>query len=160
MQHLDHDRRMSKMSRRQSAGQTLAEFALALPIIILLFMALFDFGRAVFAYNTVSNAARDGARTAIVDQSSTSGVSNAAQAAADQAVGLGLDPTDVAEIRVQYLMPDLSAACPSIWGNWAGCVAEVRVQYEFYAATPVIGNIIGPITVGSTTQLPIEFTNK
>jgi Flp pilus assembly protein TadG len=148
------------VSRRKAAGQTLVEFALAVPIIILLFMALFDFGRAIFAYNTVSNATRDGARIAIVDQRSTSGVSNAAQAAADQAVGLGLDPTDITEIRVQYLMPDLSGACPSTWGEWAGCIAEVRVQYEFNAATPVIGNIIGPITVGSTTQLPIEFTNK
>jgi Flp pilus assembly protein TadG len=151
---------MTTVRRRVGAGQTLVEFALAVPIIILLFMALFDFGRAIFAYNTVSNAARDGARIAIVDQGSTSGVSNAAQAAADQAVGLGLDPTDVSEIQVQFLMPDLSAACPLAWGEWAGCVAEVRVQYEFNAATPVIGNLIGPISVGSTTQLPIEFTNK
>jgi Flp pilus assembly protein TadG len=149
------------MSRRRASGQTLAEFALAFPIIILLFMALFDFGRAVFAFNTVSNAARDGARIAIVDQRSTSGVSNAAQAAADQAVGLGLDPTDVREVRVQYLDPDdLSIPCNASWGEWAGCIAEVRVQYVFSATTPVIGNIIGPITVGSTTKLPIEFTNK
>lgn len=149
------------MTTRRPAGQTLVEFALALPIIVLLFMGLFDFGRAIFAYNTVSNAARDGARVAIVDQSSTAGVSNAAQAAADQAIGLGLDPTDPNEIRVQYLDPnDLSIACDATWGEWAGCVAEVRVQYVFNAATPVIGNIIGSITVGSTTQLPIEFTKK
>jgi Flp pilus assembly protein TadG len=151
---------MSRLRRRDTRGQTLVEFALALPIMVLLLMALFDFGRAIFAYNTVSNAARDGARIAIVDQSLTSGVSNAAQAAADQATGLGLDPTDLNEIRVQYLMPDLSTVCPSSWGEWAGCVAEVRVQYLFTASTPVIGNIIGPITVGSTTRIPIEFTNK
>lgn len=146
--------------RRRVRGQTLAEFALALPIMILLFMAVFDFGRAIFAYNTVSNAARDGARVAIVDQRLTSGISNAAQEAADQATGLGLDPMVDTEIRVEYLMPDLSGPCPVGWDEWVGCVADVRVQYEFNAATPIIGNIIGPITVGSTTQLPIEFTNK
>lgn len=146
----------------RTRGQTLVEFALALPIIILLFMALFDFGRAIFAYNTVANAARDGARTAIVDQSSTcGGVSCAAQAAADQAVGLDLDPTDTNEIRVRYLDPfDLSVPCNASATEWLGCVAEVRVQYLFNAATPIIGNIIGPITVGSTTQLPIEKTKK
>ena len=148
------------MNRRRSRGQTLVEFALAIPVIVLLLMGLFDFGRAIFAYNTVSNASRDGARVAIVDQGSTSGISNAAQAAADQAVGLGLDPADVSDIRVQYLKPDLSADCDPAWGEWVGCVAEVRVQYLFRAATPIISNIIGPITVGSTTQLPIEFTNK
>ena len=145
---------------RRVRGQTLVEFALALPIILLLFMALFDFGRAIFAYNTVANSARDGARVAIVDQSSTSGVSNAAQEAADQATGLGLDPTDVNEIRVQYLASDLSGPCPAGQEEWLGCIAEVRVQYPFSAATPIIGNIIGPITVASTTQLPIEFTKK
>lgn len=153
---------MSRLRRRRVHGQTLVEFALVLPIIILLFMALFDFGRAIFAYNTVSNAARDGARVAIVDQSSScGGVSCAAQAADDQAVGLGLDPTKPTEIRVRYLDPDdLTILCDASWGNWTGCVAEVRVQYRFNAATPIIGNIIGPITVGSTTQLPIEFTKK
>jgi len=148
--------------RRRSgrSGQSLVEFALSLPIILLLFMAIFDFGRAIFAYNTVSNAARDGARVAIVDQRSTAGVSNAAQAAADQATGLDLDPADAAEVRVVFLKPDLSAACPSSWGEWVGCVAEVRVQYLYSPATPIIGNILGPITLGSTTQLPIERTNK
>jgi Flp pilus assembly protein TadG len=145
---------------RGSLGQSLVELALVLPIILLLFMAIFDFGRAIFAFNTVSNAARDGARTAIVDQRSTAGVSNAAKAAADQAVGLGLDPTDVTEVQVRYLLPDLSAACPSIWGEWVGCIAEVRVQYRYDAATPIIGGLVGPITVGSTTQLPVEKTNK
>jgi Flp pilus assembly protein TadG len=145
---------------RRSRGQSLVEFALALPIILLLFMGIFDFGRAIFAYNTVSNAARDGARVAIVDQRTTAGVSNAAQAAADQATGLGLNPADANQVRVQYLQPDLSGACPSAWGEWVGCVAEVRVQYVYRPATPIIGNILGPITLGSTTQIPIEKTNK
>ena len=152
---------MSRRTGRSVEGQTLVEFALALPIIILLFMALFDFGRAVFAYNTVSNAAREGARFAIVDQRFTSGVSNAATAVAAHATGLGLDPTDAGEIQVLYLDPNnLAVACNAAWGEWAGCIAEVRVQYIFNATTPIISNIVGPITVGSTTQLPIEFTNK
>jgi Flp pilus assembly protein TadG len=150
----------SSRAKRRNGGQSLVELALVLPIILLLFMAIFDFSRAIFAYNTVSNAARDGARVAIVDQQVTAGVSNAAKAAADQAVGLGLDPTDSTEVRVQYLMPDLSGPCPPAWGEWVGCVADVRVQYRYSPATPIIGGIVGPITVGSTTQLPIEKTNK
>lgn len=152
---------MSRRYRGQGSGQSLVEFALALPIILLLFMAIFDFGRAIFAFNTVSNAARDGARVAIVDQRTTAGVSNAAQAAADQATGLGLDPSDANEVRVQFLDPnDLTAPCLPEWTEWAGCIADVRVQYVFNAATPIIGNIIGPITVGSTTQLAVEKTNR
>lgn len=146
--------------KKYAKGQSLVEFALAFPVVILLFMAIFDFGRAIVAYNTVSNAARDGARVAIVDQRSTSGISNAAQAAADQATGLGLNPADANQVRVRYLLDDLSGACPSGWGEWVGCIAEVRVQYAYSAATPLIGLIVGPITIGSTTELPIEKTNK
>ena len=154
--------RGSSIQRRtaRSAGQSLVELALVLPIVILLFLAIFDFGRAIFAYNTVSNAARDGARVAIVDQRSTAGVSNAAQAAADQATGLGLNAADSSQVRVQYLKPDLSGPCPSTWGEWVGCVAEVRVQYGYTAITPIIGQIVGPITIGSTTSLLVEKTNK
>jgi len=36
------------------------------------------------------------------------------------------------------------------------CEVEVTVQYTYTAATPVIGSIVGPITVSSATRLPIE----
>ena len=39
-----------------------------IPLFLLLMVALFDMGRAVFAYNTLTNAAREGARMAIVNQ--------------------------------------------------------------------------------------------
>jgi hypothetical protein len=52
----------------RSRGQALVEFALVIPIFLLLSVALFDMGRAVFAYNTLTNAAREGARMAIVNQ--------------------------------------------------------------------------------------------
>jgi Flp pilus assembly protein TadG len=54
--------------RARSRGQALMEFALVIPIFLLLVVALFDLGRAVFAYNTLTNAAREGARMAIVNQ--------------------------------------------------------------------------------------------
>ena len=140
-----------------SRGQSLVEFALVAPFVILMIFALFDFGRAIYAYNAVSNAAREGARIAIVDQGPASGgVSLAAQEAADQATALGLDPSDSNEIRVTYRLPDLSANCPT--PPSFGCVAEVRVQYAFKAITPMIDGIVGPITLSSTTQIPVERT--
>jgi Flp pilus assembly protein TadG len=142
--------------RPSQRGQSLTEFALLLPILLLLLFALFDFGRAVYAYNTVSNAAREGARIAIVDQTASGGIPAAATEAANQAVALGLDPSDTNEVRVLYLRPDnMTQACPA---RSVGCIAEVRVQYQFAAITPVIGSLIGPITLSSTTQIPIEST--
>src|SRR5689334_6534843 len=59
------------MARRRKPGQALVEFALVLPVFLLIVFGLIDGGRLVFTYNTVSNAARTSARVAIVNQSTT-----------------------------------------------------------------------------------------
>lgn len=53
-------------SQRGERGQDLVEFALVLPLLVLLFFGIIEFGRAVFTYNTLANAAREGARFGIV----------------------------------------------------------------------------------------------
>ncbi|MBI5955396.1 MAG: pilus assembly protein [Chloroflexi bacterium] len=52
--------------RKQSLqrGQSLVELALALPILMLVLLIVVDFGRAFYAYVTVTNASREGARYA------------------------------------------------------------------------------------------------
>lgn len=60
-------------ARPRSAGQSLVEFALILPIFVLLMLAVFDFGRGIYTYNGLSEAARDIARTAIVDDTNVLG---------------------------------------------------------------------------------------
>jgi len=37
-----------------------------------------------------------------------------------------------------------------------GCVAVVKVTGHFQALTPIIGQIIGPMNLDSTTKIPIE----
>ncbi|MEA2518032.1 MAG: hypothetical protein QOF49_112 [Chloroflexota bacterium] len=58
-------------SRSPSAGQALVEFALILPIFVLLMLAVFDLGRGIFTYNGLSEAAREIARTTIVNNTGT-----------------------------------------------------------------------------------------
>ena len=50
-------------------GQDLAEFAIILPVLLLLILGILEFGILVFDYNTISNAAREGARYGIVHPS-------------------------------------------------------------------------------------------
>ena len=57
---------MRQRRKRGDRGQALVEFALALIPFLLLLMAVFDFGRAIYIYNGVSQAAREVARTASV----------------------------------------------------------------------------------------------
>lgn len=52
--------------RPAGRGQSLVEFALTLPLLLLLTVVMMDMGRAVYTYNTVSDCAREGARFGIV----------------------------------------------------------------------------------------------
>lgn len=57
---------MSRGQRRDS-GVTIVEAAFALPILFMFIMGLADLGMWTFNANQATNAARDGARTAIID---------------------------------------------------------------------------------------------
>jgi Flp pilus assembly protein TadG len=54
-------------SRRHEGqrSQALIEFALISPVLLLLVFGIIDIGRAVFYYDTLNHAAREGARTAV-----------------------------------------------------------------------------------------------
>ena len=55
---------MSKHDK--SRGQAMVEFALVIPVFLLLMVGLFDFGRVIWVNDTLSTAAREAARYAIV----------------------------------------------------------------------------------------------
>lgn len=130
-----------RRSGRESRGQALVEFALAIPIVLLLMLGILDLGRAVFAYNSVSNAARSAVRVAIVNQNYT----DVEAAARDEAVGLS--PLDVSTLTYPYDPGD----CPDL-----DCVVRVEVTHDWTAATPIISQIVGPITISSASELPLE----
>ena len=131
---------------RGQAGQGLTEFALIFPVFILLLILVFDFGRAIYAHNTISNAARAGARVALVDQN----IAKIQAKALAQTVGL--NPDDIT-------IPDPAFGCPigaPTVPLKIGCEAEVTVEYSYHPLTPIVGNIVGPMTLSATTRFPIE----
>lgn len=134
--------------REEGRGQAIVEFALVLPIFVLVLVGIFDLGRAAYAYNTISNASREAVRLGIVDQN----VAGLQAEAVKAAVSLGAEAGDV---QVSFLSPDLSANCSSVPAG-IGCVVEITVRYRYTAATPVIGSLLGTIDMTSTTRQPIE----
>jgi len=136
-------------------GQTLVEFALILPIFVLVLVGIFDGGRLVFAYHTVNNAAREGGREATVNQT----LSDIQARAAQHAVALDIDPTSVYVDYRQPITPDTESSCDAAVGGPQvfGCLAVVRVSYQYSAATPIIGALIGPILVTGEVRFPVEF---
>ena len=62
---------MRHLFRSDEAGQSLIEFALVLPLLLLIITGLFDVARATWQENTLAYAAREGTRFAIVHGSAS-----------------------------------------------------------------------------------------
>ena len=145
-----------KLRRTGSRGQALTEFAIVFPIVILLIVALFDAGRAVFTYNGLTNAAREGARLAIVNQDK----SLVGQRVQDMAFGTAVsnlgNPNDLVSFYrpTPNSDPTLNPPCTTVV---IGCVAVVNARSDWSAITPIVGSLIGPISLLGRSEMPVEF---
>jgi Flp pilus assembly protein TadG len=142
------------------------EFSLVFPIIMLLIVGFVEIGRAVFAFNTIANAARQGARVAAVNQlddvtecDTTRPVEDpfephwSIRGCAITAAGtLGIT---TANVSIAYAAPTSTTLdCdPTLH---VGCLAKVTVTYDFSVATPFVNMLIGPFTISQSSQMPIE----
>jgi Flp pilus assembly protein TadG len=124
-------------------GATAVEVALLMPILLILVMGIVDFGRALHAQITLTQAAREGVRVAALKQP---GPATRTQNAATGLSGVGVSVT----------------ACPS--GSAGSASAEVQATYTFNFVTP-IGGLAGmfggggfgsPITLSAKGVMPCE----
>ncbi len=79
---------------RNDRGQSLVEFALTLPMLLVVMLMITEFGRALFQYNVLVQATREGARVAVVN--SQGGAPAAGEARMDDFLaGTGMNTTGV-----------------------------------------------------------------
>jgi Flp pilus assembly protein TadG len=62
-------RKPLKPNMRDDRGQSLVEFALTLPMLLVVMFMVTEFGRALYQYNVMAQATREGARVAVVSGS-------------------------------------------------------------------------------------------
>ncbi|HYM83971.1 MAG TPA: TadE family protein [Candidatus Dormibacteraeota bacterium] len=161
-------------------GQSLVEFALVIPIFVLVLFGAVDAGRLVYLNSVLSQAAREGARLGAVEaswigsadascgasggpicpQGVTSGTPNL-QADVLAAANRMVTPfASIASANV-YISCDTVGTAPT--GSWTGVscashttnnVISVRVRLQFAPITPVIAQIIGsPWLSGAATMV-------
>jgi hypothetical protein len=144
---------MRRQPRRRSRGQALAEFALVFPVVVLLLLAIFDMGRAVFIYNGLTNAAREGVRLAIVNQDKDL-ILQRVQSLTFAGPVSNPDVDSLVEYYHQEPDGELGDPCATIT---TGCIAVVTPMSDWSLITPVLSSIIGPITLEARSELPIEL---
>ena len=124
-------------TRRRDRGQALVEFSLAILVVLFLMMAVFDFGRAIYQYNGVAQAAREIARVTATHEGD------------DFTTPAGRSAETLAVIATQKRMipnlQDPEITCvdiegntitdPCLEGNWI----NVRIVAPYTPITPLLG---------------------
>lgn len=135
------------LRNRGQAGQTLAEFALVLPIIAFVIFALVDMARAMQSYVTIQEAARDGARYAVTGRIDC--VGPPIQTRENCIVQAVKDRTDhlnnANTITTTYRSWDYPSYADPAAENNAGqqCDAvEIEVHYTFTPMTPIFRTLV------------------
>jgi len=138
-------KRITRRTGKKEGGQSLVEFALVLPIFLLLLFAIVDFGMAFHAWITVTNSAREGARVGAVRASAT----DIEQRVRDTAGTLDQD--------------DLLVTVTNAEGD-PGQSVVVDVSYDYSLISPLAGivnmvsggTISGSLTLSSTADMRLE----
>ncbi len=141
-------------------GQSLAEFALVLPIFLILVFAIVDFGMGFHAWITVTNSAREGARVGAVHPPlNVSGSPCNGKASLNQCIEDRVRATaDLANQSTKMTVTITNA------NGQPGQSVVVGVNYQYDLITPlagliqfVSGNVIGPtLTFSSTADMRLE----
>jgi Flp pilus assembly protein TadG len=145
---------------RLDSGQTLAEFAVAAPILFILIFGLVDVARMYHAYVTVQGAARDAARYGVTGRSDCAGATTRqnciVEVAHTSASGLSNSASAVTVSESSWQYPSYTVANAA--GDPGGqCdLLQVKVQYDFKPATPLLSRIIGAIHISGQEKMVNE----
>lgn len=129
-------------------GNALTEFALILPVVVACIFGVIEFGRALYTYHFVSNAAREATRWASVrGQSCDATVYTSACPAGQSDIqdfvagiappGIDKSPSTLVVAAEWVVPPGKSNSCNKFPKN-PGCAVQVQVTYNFKFVLPFL----------------------
>ncbi|MBN1288949.1 MAG: pilus assembly protein [Actinobacteria bacterium] len=133
-----HERSIRKTGTRGSRGQSTVEFALVLPAVVLVLIAIIQVAISLNCYLAISNASRQGARSA----SSSNDIETGRRTALKATSGL---PGDSASVDVEF---------PK--GRSKGSPVKVTVTYKMPLVFPGIEKLIPQPTFKRSTTMALE----
>jgi Flp pilus assembly protein TadG len=168
MSFMSHLRRRGRGLYRHDGGAAVLEFALVLPLLVVMLMGIIDFGRAWNRQQVITDAAREGARRAVVRDGADkmAVVSNVVQTRLT-ASGMTWDGTvaGYAASCVGWTAPTPSTEVVGVsgcgWGGATGSEARVLITapYPFEFVRPVLGLLQGSGTVNEVV-LSTDFVMR
>lgn len=123
-----------KRSRKNERGASLVEFSIAASVFLLAMFAVLEFGRALWVHNALTDAARKGARYAVLHQASDIDNVKRVVVYGDPAGGTNpvVDNLDIPNVVVSY-----SQAPDPPFGLDTGTVSVSITNYQFQFVLPI-----------------------
>lgn len=134
-------------------GQALVEFALLLPVLALLLMAILEFGRAWNAKQVLTDGAREGARLAVVANPTITDTSQVNPAIRLKLAAAGMDTSAV---TIAYPNGCRFAACTPQTNT--GDITSVELTYPFQFV--VLHRLMQLAVAGSSGDLTLRTTAR
>jgi Flp pilus assembly protein TadG len=127
---------------RSQKGAALLETAITLPLILLVCVGIFEFGRAYQTWQVLTNAAREGARAAIISGTTDADVT-----------------TRVRNYMQGGALPNYGTATVTITHGVAltGTDTATQVQIDYPFQFIVLNPVVQLVTPGSATGAPITM---
>ena len=149
------------MPAKASTGQrsqALIEFALISPVLLLLVFGIIDIGRAVFYYDTLAHAAREGAREAISASTPLPTDASVLAAVMQQLVGAPVT-APCPQGPVTSATPPSNTAGIDFAGPQTGqgnTDLNVIVLYTYAPLTPLVGGQFGTFHLASNQHMTVQ----
>ena len=126
------------IGRQSVRGAVLIEAAIALPLLLLVVLGIIDFGLLFQRYEVVTNAAREGARVAVLDGYSTTplGTNDAERRVRDYLVAGGLNGSAA-------VVPAITRSGVRIGGGTGPCITVTTVSVSYPHTYSFVGGIVG-----------------
>jgi Flp pilus assembly protein TadG len=137
----------SRGRRVDERGASAVEFALVVPLLLMLVFGIVDFGYMINRVSLVNNAARDAAR-----EGSLAGTQASITATATAA----LDGVPGTTITVSCRKPDGTACATYDADAASGGTAVVTINYEHEMITPIAFIFGDSVNLSRTAQMRIE----
>ena len=123
---------------RADEGASAVEFALVLPVLILILFGIIEFGVAFAQQLSLNSGARQGARLGVVGDKTCGDV---AAAAIDAAQAIGLDTTKIVVTTSINNAPDCASATDKPCLGHRGDPLKVALSYPGSISIPLYGNV-------------------
>ena len=160
---------MSRVMRRQGRarhhGQALVEFAMIIPIFIVLLFGIIDLARFVYSTNSLNEVSREAARAGSVAlrPDACTGLSRSdcvRIVARDRLVAVHVDTTDVSVVcQRKNAAGELPAATTTdnCGGSWlANDLMRVRITRSFGLLTPIVGQLVGNLQMEAEAMVTVN----